>query len=501
MKDYLTEQELKRFSFKNIRGLQDRRFQATVRYMLPETKFYNRLFKERNIDPYDLESVRDWQKKGLPLVKKSVFRKRPKDFLVQPRGNKKDIFKKYISFINHQHKRKAAKTAFSALTNRKKLQKEITDFFHPKMPAFSGGSEDVPVPVMITARQKMANMQEIVKIICSFVFRHTKGNTVGLNLFPYAPHLGWHTVHMCFEHGANLNLCTAGGGVLPTSKLVELAGKSNANIIAGMSDYIRNRFLDEAIKKGIRLPETVVFVNGAGRILDKERDAIKEKAKKIGVKKAVILDVFGASEFKEGLMPECSTHSGFHNIAPLTNIIKTISMDPAEDRKDLVEEWKFTKNRGYASVWNINGAGTLLEGFLVGDMVDGVVERRCPSCGLNVQRIKNIDRIRNVEAQLAVMGIAEGKVKGSTINLSALRDMIINLEGINEAQIVLKKLEKGDELIIRPVFSRKDKKLAEKIKVLCKDNFEVTPKVEPKRIEDLSSPKQLKFHGILIEDG
>jgi phenylacetate-coenzyme A ligase PaaK-like adenylate-forming protein len=501
MKDYLTEQELRRLSFKKIKGLQDRRFQATVRYMLPETKFYNRLFKERKIDPYDLESVHDWQKKGLPLVKKSIFRKRPKDFLVQPRGNKKDIFKKYISFINHQHKRKAAKTAFSALTNRKKLQKEITDFFHPKMPAFSGGSEDVPVPVLITARQKLTNMQEIVKIICSFVLRHVKGNTVGLNLFPYAPHLGWHTVHMCFDHGTNLNLCTAGGGVLPTSKLVELAGKSNANIIAGMSDYIRNRFLDEAIKKRIRLPETVVFINGAGKILEKERNTIKEKAGKLGVKKATILDVFGASEFKEGLMPECSSYSGFHNIAPLTNIIKTIKMDPEENSKDLVEGWRFTKNKGYATVWNINGAGTLLEGFLIGDMLEGTVEKRCPSCGLNVQRIKSIDRIRNVEAQLAVMGIAEGKVKGATINLSALRDMIINLNGIDEAQVILKKLDEGDSLIIRPVFSSKDKRLKDKIKRLCKDNFEVTPKVEPKSMEDLMSPRQLKFHGILIEDG
>jgi hypothetical protein len=56
-----------------------------------------------------------------------------------------------------------------------------------------------------------------------------------------------------------------------------------------------------------------------------------------------MLDFYGASELKEGIMPECRPGEGFHHIAPLSNIIKTVRVNKMPKGDKLITDWEFTR--------------------------------------------------------------------------------------------------------------------------------------------------------------
>ncbi|MEM4246708.1 MAG: hypothetical protein QXF14_00070 [Candidatus Woesearchaeota archaeon] len=497
MKEYLTLHQLRNMSWETIERLQQQRFRATARHLLPHTKAYRELFTEYGIDYHKIERVEDWKKLGLPLLKKAHYKEHPEDFVVKIHPSQ--AFVAYENFLQEQESAATIAIMIRALTAKKKLEKQVKDFFTPKMPAFSAGTESgKPTPVFITAKQKQT-MQKILEITSQLILSNFKpeGTLVGMNLFPYAPHLGWHAVHTALDTATDLNLCTAAGGAIPTERLVEMAETFQANILAGMSSYLRNRWLDVAVQKKTKLPPKALFINGADKMHEGERQKIAETAKKLGIKQAVVLDFFGASEFKEDLMPECSPGTGFHHIAPLSTIIRTVKAEGAE-KGGWIEDWDFTPKEqgGYTTIWNIDGAGTLLEGYFIGDTCDTIKTEKCPKCGLKVERILNISRIKDTEAQLKLTGMVEAKVKGARINLIAIRDALLKLPEVTEAQVIARK----SQLIIRiaPKKSRKtaEPKVNEAIRKLM---LEATPKIEYLPLEKLTIHDGFKFRGILIE--
>ncbi|MEM4240400.1 MAG: hypothetical protein QXK08_04370, partial [Candidatus Woesearchaeota archaeon] len=223
MKEYLTLHQLRRISWETIERLQQQRFRATARHLLPHIKAYQELFKQYNTDPYKIECVEDWKKLGLPLLKKAYYKQHPEDFIV--RVHPSQAFHAYENFMHEQESAAVLAMSLKLLTGKKAVEKEIREFFMPKMPAFSAGTESgKPTPVFITAKQKQT-MQKILEITSQLILSNFKpeGMLVGMNLFPYAPHLGWHAVHTALDIAADLNLCTAAGGAIPTERLVEMA--------------------------------------------------------------------------------------------------------------------------------------------------------------------------------------------------------------------------------------------------------------------------------------
>jgi len=481
LQEFLTFNQLKLFSQEKIVHLQTLRFRATCRYLLPNVPFYKKLFAEYNVDPNILRNVEDWQKNGLPLIKKAAYMKNPKDFVVQPG---KDVFKEYVSLLSSQHEfDELIKLLFSD------KEKELKQYYSPKMLVFSGGTESGnPTPVMLTAKQKFDTLVGVLEVIGKLLFTHTEKKTVGMNLFPYAPHLGWHATHMALDINTDLNLGTAAGGAMPTERLVMLADKTKPNVICGMSDYLRNRFLPLAVQKKIKLSEKVVFVNGAQKMHDAERVKIKQLAKKLGVKQCTVLDMYGASELKEALMPECVEGSGFHHVAPLSTIVRTV--EAKHTTKDLIDDWQFSYS-GYAVSWNIDGAGTLLQGYFLGDKYDKIETNKCDYCRLNVQRFFGVNRIREVETQLNLTGIVEEKVKGTRVNLVAYRGAALSLDEIKEAQVVLKK----NKVEVRIVSDKPKKAIAKLEKKFA--SAEIKPIIKCVSMDDLKNDK-LKFKPIVI---
>ncbi len=434
MREYLTIKQLRKYSLEKIERLQNARFRAMCRYILPQVPYYKKLFQEYGAEPESLRNPEDWQKKGLPLIKKTAYIKNPEEFVARAG---------FTAHLNYLASQGEYSEAIELLLSDKK--EKIKHYYQPKMMVYSGGTESGnPTPVFLTAAQKFDTMKEVLKLAGELVFGlFAEEHTTGMNLFPYAPHIGWHAVHHALDINAELNLCTAAGGAMPTERLIAIADKMKPNIICGMSDYLKNRFLPMAIKKKIILPEKTLFINGAQKMHEAERERIALLAGKTGVKEAIVLDLYGASELKEALLPECRQGSGYHHIAPLSAIIKTVE---AEDTgKEVIEEWEFS-DKGYAAIWNIDGGGTLLEGYFIGDRYDEVTRQKCPYCNLNVMRIKGINRIREVEAQYKLTGIVEEKVKGTKVNLAAIREKALSFPEVNEAQVVLNRKKNKIEL-------------------------------------------------------
>ncbi len=487
MREYLTLEQLRKFTFDKIERLQNLRFRATCRFMLPSTPFYARLFKQYGVDPFTLKNVEDWHAKGLPLIRKTTYMKNPEDFVVKPDLNK--IFSDYFSYLDNQDEYgSAVQLLFSS--HKKEMLK---NYYMPKMLIFSGGTESGnPTPVFLTGAQKFDTLMGILKIIGDITLEHISvDRKVGMNVFPYAPHLGWHAVHHALDINADLNLCTAAGGAIPTERLIALAGKAQPNIICGMSDYLRNRFLPMAIEKKIKLPEQVLFINGAQKMVDSEREKITELARKVGVRQAIVLDLYGASELKEALLPECSPGSGYHHVAPLSAVIKTVEVNHSTD--EVIDDWNFAPN-GYAASWNTDGAGTLLAGYFIGDKYDSVVQEKCPQCQLNVTRIFGINRIREVEAQWKLTGMVEEKVKGTRVNLVAIRDRALSLPEVKEAQVYLNR--KKGVLEVRFI-SDSPAKAKQKLTALFA-GAEIRPKLVVSTLQKLQGEK-IKFEGIKVE--
>lgn len=478
----LTTQQLARITKEKLERLQHIKLRATAHHLLPHVPFYKKLFKEHNVDPHSIKTIHDWTQ--LPLIKKSVYKQKPQDFIVK--APKKDLPGIHLRYLAAQHE---YSRAFESLFD---MKRELKQYYQPHMLIFSGGTESgQPTPVFLTKHQKN-NLLSVLKIIGeSMLNKLGETRTVGMNLFPYAPHLGWHAVHEALNMHADLNLNTAAGGAMSSEQTVALAKQLKPNIICGMNSYLRTRWLPLAIDKKIKLPEQVLFINGAQKMYDEEREQIKTLARKLGAKQSIVLDLYGASELKEALLPECTPGSGYHHVSPLSTIIKTI--DPGETTKDLITDWTLNDTTGYAASWNIDGAGTLLEGYIIGDHIKQTTHG-CPTCKLNSPIYHNINRIRNVQAQLTLTGMVEAKIKGTRIDLTALRKRILQQKHIKTAQLIVKK-GKTDTLTIRYVPT--DKKQARKELEKILPTLEVKPTLEASTMDKLQ--KEFKLEGIVYE--
>lgn len=484
MREFLTKKELTRLSSELLEKLQDKRMVATVRHLAVHTPFYVKYFEEHNVNVFKINSVNDWQKMQLPLIRKIDYMQNPKDFVVSPQAQDAfSAFKNYHAELNWFAR---ISLLFRGLFGRNALKEQIEQFFFPKMPLFSGGTEyGQPVPVFLTGAEKQQLHHMIGMIAEQLAGSLPKERPrVGMNLFPYGPHLAWHAAHSALDIATDLNLCTAAGGAIPTERLVSLADAFKPTVFTGMTEYFRHRFLDVCKKKKVQLPPKAVFVHGATLLLDSERVLLKEAAKSVGVDELTVLNLFGASELKTALLPECAAGAGFHHINPLAAIIRTAKIESSQ-------QYSFTSEGGNLVIWTTSGAGTLLLGYVLGDNAERVETTSCQSCGLSVQRFFNITRTKDIEAQLKLTGIVEEKIKGARLNLVAVREKVLGA-GAEECQIVVD----GKKLVIS--FAG-EKLVAKKIQESLAD-LEVKPVLKKVSLQTFLKQPGFKFKPIVVRN-
>ena len=141
---------------------------------------------------------------------------------------------------------------------------------------------------------------------------------------------------------------------------------------------------------------------------------------------------------------------------------------------------------GHMCLFHLDSTGTVFEGFLLGDVASHQERGKCPICGLDGPFFWDVGRTNDAEAQIEIMGLAEKKIKGATVNLTALRTDLLSVAAVEELQIEVAKEDMSDPYSMdvlnihvapRGPLKADHSALILELQNLTKKSTEVTPKV------------------------
>lgn len=529
----------------DIREYQDAKFSAYVKYQLyPNSPYFRRLFKERRVKPENINGMDDWQAAALPLITKAEYRENLSDMVLNPwevDGKKRTLQEVASNYADFQdevgdldkrflaarlpHKdiycrfdledtdtiRSLIEESSRSPQAERKLKQAMDYIFNPLTVFFTGGSTGMPTPITQTALDRDLYKQSTIvmmHVAGSSWLLEKEGRVAAMTIYPYAPHQGWWVTSWGAEHFADFFISTSGGGVMLPEAMALMIPRFKINAVTGMPGFVRNRFLKKALelKKAmpeLKFPDYMAFNLGGEKIVPRVRNEMREMLSELGVKEAMITGAWGASETRFNLLGECDAceETGYHSTGFDKVAYRIVKMASADD-------WEFAApgEEGYVVQFPMDGAGTLIEGFLLGDKAVRL-SGPCPVCGSYVERFVNPIRANEVDAQLMVMGLVEQKVKGTSVNLTDLRSELMEIPEIGELQVVVSKEDMADPgskdvLRIRMTttegMSVSKEELADKVKSRTKSLSEVTPDVEIVDTETLIGDG-LKFKGIVDE--
>ena len=510
VKSTFTFQELKRTNAREIKELQDRKFRAFIRYQVwPNHAYYRNLFKENNIDPFNITCIEDWAKYNIPLVRKVDYKENIPKFVINPSevdGKPREPAQvvgnllKYSKETGHDQMAKfvrnngaKVKLKIGAKGAMARLQSKMTETFAPlQFWLSSGRASGLPSPVFLTRYDWELLERNCVKAgqLAVDPFVKTGWEVISMNLFPYAPHLGWHAVNLGLRQMSKFYVATSAGGAIPSEKLVDIAGTFKANSITGMPSYMRNRFF-RAMKesKDYQAPEKVVLLLAGEKIYDAVLDDMISILQEKGAKEIQAVGGYASSESKISFAARCERHGPYHNVSPLMLAFELVKLND-DGTYDFVGE----DEPGHMCLFHLDSTGTVFEGFLLGDVASHQERGKCPVCGLDGPFFWDIGRTNDAEAQLDIMGLSEKKIKGATVNLTALRSELLSVSEIEEVQIEVAKEDMSDpysmdvlNLYVAPKgpTNADYTSLIAQLKKMTKTNTEVTPGVFILSFEEL----------------
>ncbi|MFW9932432.1 MAG: hypothetical protein ACFFDR_07220 [Candidatus Thorarchaeota archaeon] len=509
VKTTFTFEELKKTNHVEIKEMQDQKFRAFIRYQVwPNHPYYRKLFKANNIDPFNITCIEDWAKYKIPLVKKLDYKDNMTQFVLNPSqvdganrpapeivknlmtyakdSGKGDLYK----FIRNNGIR--VKTKIGSAAAMKRLQERLTYQFAPlQFWLSSGRASGLPAPVFLTRYDNELLYKNCVKAgqLAVDPWVAEGWEMISMNLFPYAPHLGWHAVNTGLGQMSKFYVATSAGGAIPSDKLVEIAGSFKANGFAGMPSYLRNRFFKAMAESDYKAPEKVVVLLAGEKIYEPVADDIVNTLQDKGAKEVRIIGGYASSESKISFAAQCDRHGPYHNVSPLMLAFELVKFND-DGTYDFVGD----DESGHMTLFHLDSTGTIFEGFLLGDVASHQERGKCPICGLDGPFFWDIGRTNDAEAQIEIMGLSEKKIKGATVNLTALRSDLLALAEIEELQIEVAKENMADpysmdvlNLYIAPKgpLNADYTSLIAEVKKLTKHSTEVTPSVTMIAFEEL----------------
>lgn len=489
--------------------MQGQKFRAFIRYQIwPNHKYYRRLFKENNIDPFNITCFEDWAKHQIPLVRKVDYKDHLTEFVLNPQevdggarepaeiiGNMMKCSKEsgnhaQYSFLRNNGAR--VKLHLGANAAMERLKERLTYNYAPlQFWLSSGRASGLPSPVFLTRYDNDLLDRNSVKCgqLAIDPFVKDGWEAVSMNLFPYAPHLGWHAVNTGLKQLSKFYIATSAGGAIPTEKLVEIAKTFKANAITGMPSYLRNRFFRAMAEADYESPEKVVVLLAGEKIYPRVADDIRQTLTDKGAKHVHLVGGYASSESKVSFAVQCDYNGPYHNLSPLM-----MSWEFVRLNDDGTYEFVDEDEPGHTALFHLDSTGTVFEGFLLGDVATKHEAGKCPICGMDGLFFWDIGRTNDAQAQIDIMGLSEKKIKGATVNLTALRTDLLELGQVEEVQIEVAKEDMSDpysmdalNVYVAPKGSPSANydMLVVEIQRITKNSTEVTPKVFILRFEEL----------------
>jgi|LauGreDrversion4_2_1035121.scaffolds.fasta_scaffold40378_2 phenylacetate-CoA ligase len=440
-----------------LRALQDRLLRETIELCYDAHPFYGALMRRAGLEPRHLRSCDDLVR--LPVSSKSDFLADPESF--QLRG---------------AH-----------------LPADFTTLW--KVIYTTGTTSGRPAPIYVTAFDYYNYLY-----VCE---RHQ--DLVGLrvddriaNLFPLTP-FPMGAYGRAFDEAAAvgaLMFCGHTGrdaSVIPVHRslddAVRMVEMHRATVLWGVAGFVRRVLIRAAELSADFRSVRLAMITGEASS-EAMRGDMSRRMQTLGCADARVVNRYGSTE-KGVSMVECVRGSGFHSLAPDQIFHEVVDPDSGARLGD--------GEPGMLAFSHLMRRGTVFLRYQVGDRVT-MSSEPCPHCGRTAPRITS-QPVRTGDIV---------KIKGTLVNLQALKEFLEQQPAIEEYQIVIRWRAaadpySGDELVIRIARSRglvategldrlreqieHQVHLSVTIEVASRDEiFDPTTSAKPRRVVDLRTP-------------
>jgi phenylacetate-coenzyme A ligase PaaK-like adenylate-forming protein len=408
------------------RALQNKKVNWFFRHKLPYSPYYRELFAQHNLKFSDFTTTDDLTK--LPFTSKADVapteedRARPRKFILQPDEH---LIKKY-----------ATKGELLELIKMKMMKQDakavLAKEYKPLHMHFTTGRTALPTPFTYSAYD-LDLLRETGRR--AFNVAGFSADNVGINAFPYSPHLGfWLAYYGLLEAGLT-SLATGGGKVMGTQKIMDSIERLKVNVLVIIPGYSYH-LLREAVKQRRDFSHLKYVVFGAERVSAAFRDKVKELLAQVGAKEVQILATYASTEAKTAWI-QCAEHTGYH-LYPDLEYIELVDKEGRRVADGQPGEIVFT-----ALDWR----GTVVVRYKTGDMAQGIEYGTCPSCGRTVPRI-----LPDIQRSSDVKEFHLTKIKGEQVNLNNVFPIMSSIKGLDEWQLVIRKKNNDqfdlDEIVV-----------------------------------------------------
>ncbi len=423
---YLPWQTVSHLSRSEQQELQDKKLRWFFRHKLPYSPFFRQRLEELRLSPSDFKTTADLEK--LPLISKADIapteaeRAKPRQFILQPDEH---LLKKYATKSELLN---LVKMKITKQDPKPVLEKE----YKPLHIHFTTGRTALPTPFTYSAYD-LEMLRETGRR--AFNVAGFASTNVGLNAFPYSPHLGfWLAYYGLLEAGIT-SLATGGGKVMGTQKIMDSLERLKVNVVTIIPGYAYH-LLREAVKQKRDFSNLKYLVFGAERVSPAFREKVKELLAQVNATEVQILATYASTEAKTAWI-QCAEHTGYH-LYPDLEYIELVDADGRRVKEGEAGEIVFT-----ALDWR----GTVVVRYRTGDMAQGIDYSPCPSCGRTVPRI-----LPDIQRKSDVKEFNLTKIKGELVNLNNIFPIMSSIKGVDEWQVIIRKRNNDafdlDEIVI-----------------------------------------------------
>jgi phenylacetate-coenzyme A ligase PaaK-like adenylate-forming protein len=439
------------------------------RTVLPFSKHYRALFKERRLRPGMLRDFSSLER--IPFSSKEDLLKGARDFVLAP--------------DERLLKRRPANIVAALTRGRESVREELEREFRPLMMTSTTGRSAEPAPFVYTAfdiRTLSVAGARVMRISGS------RRDMRMLNMFPFAPHLAfWQTHYAGMEFGVFM-VSSGGGKALGTEGNLRLMRKIDPDVLIGMPTFLYH-VLRAAVDDGMRCPKLSKIVLGGEKAPFGMRRRLRALARELGAERVDVLPTYGFTEAKMA-WTQCACEqpadaSGYH-LSPDFGIVEVI--DPATGRQA-------PEGEPGEVVWTpLAARGSVVLRYRTGDIVSGgIVYGKCPHCGRNMPRLMG-----DISRTSEMREMRLEKLKGTLVDFNRLEHVLDDCEGVATWQIEIRKANDDplelDELILH--VQKANGASEEMVRTRLEEHFAAETETHPNQILFHSAEELRRMQGV-----
>lgn len=405
--------------------LQNKKLRAFLKHQLPYSPYYRALFQRYDLSMTDIQTTDDLVK--LPFTSKEDLapreddRARPRQFILQP--------------DEHLLKAHAPKALLLTLLWKKLLHQDPKPLleweYKPIHLHFTTGRTALPTPFAYSARDI-----EMLKETGSRLLNVTgiSPSEVGINAFPYSPHLAFWLTYYAMAKVGMMGLATGGGKIMGTQKIIDAIERLKAGLVTFIPGYCYH-LLREAVKQKRDFSSLKYILFGGERVNDGLREKVRELLATLGATNVQILATYAMTESKTAWI-QCAEHSGYH-LYPDLEFIELVDDDGRRVRD----------GGGQIVYTALDWRGSVVMRYKTGDLAKGIEYGTCQYCKRTVPRI-----IADIQRSSDVKEFHLTKVKGELVNLNNFYPLLSGTKELEEWQVSIKKRNNDpyevDEIVV-----------------------------------------------------